>query len=183
MRNRRLHTRIVLSAALACTMLVSVAPAASAKCRGANLRPANSSERVMARATVCLLNKARTKRGLHRLRLNPRLSAAARNHSRDMVRKQYFDHVSRSGRDVVDRLTRTGYLGAAASWVVGENLAWGAGSRSTPREIMSAWMRSSGHRRNILTSRFREVGIGIIFDTPTRGLTGATYTTTFGARG
>ncbi len=65
----------------------------------------------------------------------------------------------------------------------GDNLAFVAGPRSTPREIVVAWMHSSGHRANILNGRFREIGIGVVFDTPSQGLTGATYTTTFGARG
>ncbi len=80
-----------------------------------------------------------------------------------MVRKRYFDHVSRTGRDVVDRLTHTGYLGSARSWIVGENLAWGSGSLSSPREIVQSWMHSPGHRANILSRRFREIGIGVVF--------------------
>lgn len=158
--------------------------AAAASCANANAYPGDATRQQLARATVCLLNKQRKSRGLHKLRLNPRLSRAARAHSRDMVAKNYFDHVSKQGKDVVDRLTSTGYLGEANTWVVGENLAWGAGERSTPRQIVSAWMRSTGHRQNILTDRFREIGIGIVFDTPTNvSATGATYTTTFGARG
>ena len=44
-------------------------------------------------------------------------------------------------------------------------------------------MRSPGHRHNILSRRFREIGIGVKFDTPVGSYaTGATYTTTFGAR-
>ena len=84
---------------------------------------------------------------------------------------------------MVDRLTRTGYMRGARAWTVGENLAWGSGTRSTPREIVAAWMHSPGHRANILQRRFREIGIGVVFDSP-RGssATAATYTTTFGAR-
>ncbi len=105
-------------------------------------------------------------------------------HSLDMVDRQYFGHVSKSGRDVVDRLTRTGYLGGAQTWAVGENLAWGSGSRSTPRRIVKAWMGSPGHRHNILNARFREIGIGVVSGTPAnRAERGATYTTTFGTRG
>lgn len=137
----------------------------------------------MAKSTVCLLNNQRRRRGMRPLRRNRRLSSAARRHSHDMVSRHYFSHVSQAGRDVVDRLTNTGYLGGGGSWTVGENLAWGAGSRSTPREIVQAWMHSPGHRANILNRSFREIGIGVAFDTPEHGLTGATYTTTFGRRG
>ena len=71
----------------------------------------------------------------------------------------------------------------ARSWTVGENLAWGSGTRSTPREIVNAWMKSPGHRANILQRRFREIGIGVVFEAPHgSSSTAATYTTTFGAR-
>ncbi len=65
--------------------------------------------------------------------------------------------------------------GAAPS----ENIAWGSGRLETPRAIVRAWMRSRGHRANIL-GRFDEIGIGISNGTPRRGLDGATYATSFG---
>lgn len=137
----------------------------------------------LARAAVCLINQKRAARGLRRLRLNNRLSRAARRHTRDMVRHRYFDHVSRRGKDVVDRLYGTGYLGGRFSWTVGENIAWGAGGRGTPRRIVRAWMHSPGHRQNMLSPRFRDIGIGIKARGPTHTRRPAgTYTTTFGAR-
>jgi len=186
MRSSRVKLKIAAVAALSCSLFAGpgAGSAAAATCANADAYPGEATRVELARATVCRINKERRVHGLRKLRLNPRLSAAARAHSRDMVARRYFDHVSKEGRDVVDRLTRTGYLGEAPSWVVGENLAWGAGSRSTPRQIVSAWMHSPGHRQNILTNRFRELGIGIVFDTPTNvSATGATYTTTFGSRG
>ena len=187
------HARVAALAALTCGIFGPAASEASGAatvasiarpCANANAKPGDASQLALDRATFCLLNRERTSRGLARLRFNRRLTRAARSHSRDMVRKRYFGHVSKSGGDIVDRLRRTGYLGRGGTWVVGENIAWGAGSRSTPRRIMRAWMRSSGHRANILQSRYREIGIGVIFDTPVRsGPRGGTYTTTFGARG
>ena len=137
----------------------------------------------LARATVCLINHARAKRGMPRLRLNRRLGKAAMWHTHDMVHRRYFGHVSGRGRDVVDRLHGSRYLGGRFSWVVGENLAWGSGRRGTPIEIFRAWMRSPGHRRNMLDPRFREMGIGVIARAPMSvGAAAATYTTTFGVR-
>jgi uncharacterized protein YkwD len=163
-------------------VLAPVAHASSA-CSHADDRPGAASEGELAKAAVCLINKQRARRGLRRLRVNSRLSEAARRHTVDMVRRNYFSHTSRSGSDVVDRLARTGYMRGARAWTVGENLAWGSGDRSTPREIMAAWMESPGHRANILRSRFREIGIGVVFEAPhnARGAA-ATYTTTFCAR-
>ncbi len=155
---------------------VAVTVASSAPREAPNFR--------LGRAAVCLINQKRAARGLRRLRINYRLSRAARRHTRDMVRHRYFDHVSKRGRDIVDRLYGTGYLGARSSWTVGENLAWGSGGRGTPREIVRSWMHSPGHRQNLLSSRFREIGIGVVDQGPVpTGTPAATYTTTFGARG
>jgi uncharacterized protein YkwD len=166
----------------------NVSVRAQADCDHADTRPTGDvSEATMTRSTVCLLNKQRARRGLRKLRLDARLTKAARQHTIDMVKRNYFSHNSRSGADVVDRLRDTGYMRGARSWTVGENLAWGSGTRSTPREIVAAWMKSPGHRSNILQRRFREIGIGVVFATPRRsgssaGRAAATYTTTFGAR-
>jgi uncharacterized protein YkwD len=93
-----------------------------------------------------------------------------------MVRGHYFAH-----GNYLSRILRTGYTAGALSWTVGENLAWGAGTRSSPARIVNAWMHSAPHRANILTGRFRHIGIGIAKGTP-RGGSGGTYTTDFGAR-
>lgn len=174
---------IAALATLACSAALVVPAGASASCTGADARPGQTARAELARTTVCLVNDERSQRGLRRLTLDRRLSSAARAHTRDMVHRRYFAHVSRSGGDVVDRLNRVGYMRGASRWLVGENLAWGGGSRSTPREIMRSWMHSPGHRRNVLDSRFRELGIGVLAGSPVEaGAISATYTTTFGAR-
>ena len=158
--------------------------AAQDACDAANARMGEVGEVQLIRSTLCLLNRERAERGLPRLRLNERLSEAADKHSRDMVRRGYFSHDSLTGASFVDRIRRTGYLRSARSWSLGENLAWGSGNRGTPEQIMRAWMNSPGHRANILTGRFREVGIGVSEGAPVRvGLAAATYTTDFGFKG
>ena len=155
----------------------------AAGCDNATARSGQVSEDALAAGTVCLLNVERTSRGLRPLRVNGRLSAAAQQHTRVMVRRRYFSHTSRSGNDMGDRIRSQGYLSGARSWMIGENLAWGSGERSTPRSIVRAWMNSPGHRRNILTARFREIGIGVVDSAPVSTANrGATYTTTFGSR-
>jgi uncharacterized protein YkwD len=98
-----------------------------------------------------------------------------------MARRKFFSHTSPSGASFVDRIRSTGYLTGARSWAVGENIAYGSGSRSTPRSIGSAWMHSPPHRSNILSSSYRSIGIGIASGTPVGG-GGGTYTTDFGRR-
>jgi uncharacterized protein YkwD len=152
-------------------------------CENATARAGEVSEDALAASTVCLLNVERNSRGLRGLRVDGRLSAAAQQHSTDMVRKRYFSHTSRGGSDMGDRIRSQGYLSGARSWMIGENLAWGSGDRSTPRRIVQAWMASPGHRHNILTGKFREIGIGVVDRAPvSTGNRGATYTTTFGSR-
>ena len=185
MRTLRLLTPLTATALAALALAGPASAAPAAPCANATTMPGQASEHVLARATVCLLNRQRTKRGMRALRTNPRLSEAARSHTRDMVQKRYFEHTSTSGADVVDRLLSTGYLGRVRSWLVGENLAWGTDTLSTPRQTVVKWMRSPGHRANILKRRFREIGIGVVFHAPrgTRNPVAATYTTTFGYRG
>jgi uncharacterized protein YkwD len=55
---------------------------------------------------------------------------------------------------------RVGYL-SCSSWGVAENIAWGTGSYATVRSIMSGWVNSDGHRANILSSSYRDLGLGL----------------------
>jgi uncharacterized protein YkwD len=163
-------------------LAASAAPAAASDCAGADADPAASSLAAVAEATLCLLNTQRIDRGLPALRSNGRLARAADAHAEDMVARQYFAHDSLDGRRFSTRIKQAGYLPAGSRWFVGENLAWGTGSYATPRAIVRAWMKSSGHRANILERDFKEIGIGIERGNPRdRSGAGATYATEFGA--
>jgi uncharacterized protein YkwD len=170
-----------LLAAVALTLVA--APSASAVCASASATPASVAKRTVIRATLCTLNAERARHGLPRLKLNKKLSAAARRHARDMVRRDYFAHDSLGGGSFVDRIRRTGYLRGAGTWTVGENLAWGSHGGAAPRAITQMWMNSPGHRANILSPAFREVGIGLALGAPGAGGPAATYATDFGWKG
>jgi uncharacterized protein YkwD len=172
---------VALATALTLCLVAAPAAAAAGACDGGNASTTTASKRVLVRATLCVLNVKRARHNLRPLRLNRRLSVAARRHSRAMAERHFFSHTSLNGASFVDRIRDTGYLSGARSWSVGENIAYGSGSRSTPRSIGSAWMNSPGHRANILSSTFRSIGIGIASGTPVGG-GGATYTTDFGRR-
>ena len=151
----------------------------ASSCANANADPGSTAVSVIRTATFCLLNQQRHSHGVRALRENGDLDRASGRHSRDMVRNQYFAH-----GDFVGRIRAVGYLSGAGSWYVGENIAWGAGSYATPAGIVRIWMNSPPHRHNILSSGFREIGIGVARGTPRAGLSdGATYTTDFGTRG
>lgn len=140
-----------------------------------------SSLRAARHSTLCLVNGERRKRHLHRLRFNHKLALAGLRHAQDMVDNQYFSHDAPSGEDFVERIQDTNYVPAAASWTLGENLAWGNRREASPREIVRSWMASPAHRDNILKPRFREIGIAIVIGAPVGGVRGAaTYATEFG---
>ena len=158
---------------------------AAAACPGADLTPSSENVSQIRTATLCLLNRERTRRGMKRLSESPQLRKTAENYSRTMVAQSFFDHVSPSGSTLLTRVKRsTAYLQNVRSWALGENIAWGTGELATPAETMKGWMASSGHRHNILNRRFRHVGIGIALGAPVdaQGLPAATYTTDFGYR-
>jgi uncharacterized protein YkwD len=98
---------------------------------------------------------------------NDALFSAAARHSRDMARGDYFDHASPDGRRVGARATEEGYR-----WrTVGENIA--GGDRSVEL-VVSGWMDSPGHCRNIMNAEFSEVGVACA---QRRGTTWGTYWT------
>jgi uncharacterized protein YkwD len=169
-------------ALVALAVMLVAAPSASAVCASASATPAEVAKRTVVRATLCTLNAERARHGLPRLKLNKKLSRAARRHARDMVRRDYFAHDSLGGGTFVDRIRNTGYMRGARSWSVGENLAWGSHERAAPRAITSMWMDSPGHRANILSASFREVGIGFALGAPGASGPAATYATEFGTK-
>ena len=155
------------------------APAAPQGCANADAIPNSKNLAAMREAVVCLVNEERAERGLKALEVDSRLAAAARRHSQDMRKRRYFAHVSLSGKTDVQRAKAAGY-GRFRS--LGENLAWGTGRLASPRSIVRSWMESPGHRRNILFSTFRDVGVGIALGAPVKGISGgATYTADFGS--
>lgn len=154
---------------------------AGAACENVEIAPATDNLDTVVAATLCLLNGERADKGLGPLAENARLAAAAGQHSREMVAEQYFDHAGKDGSDPVDRIRSAGYIPNVGDWTVGENLAWGTGALATPKEIVAAWMKSSGHRQNILRPQFKEIGFGVVTGNPrSKNGAGATYTTTFG---
>ncbi len=119
-----------------------------------------------------LHNQKRKSQGLPRLCVHPALQRAARDHSQDMIRRDYFGH-----GNVGKRLKRHGY-----NWSqYGENIAPDPGSPS-PDPTFDTWMESSAHRSNILDRTFREVGIGLATGSH-NGERKTMWTADFGNRG
>lgn len=100
------------------------------------------------------MNAVRQSRGLPALRLDAHLVRAARGHSADMMRRQYFAHGSVLGRALA---------AGARGPLFGEDLAWSTGL--TAQWVVDRWLASPAHRAILLRPGFRRVGIGIVFGT------------------
>jgi uncharacterized protein YkwD len=157
------------------------ASAQDAACPGADAVPTAATIAQASQAPLCLLNNERAAAGLHPVAESQGLTQPSAAYSARMVAERFFAHVSPDGGTLVGRLTAARYIAPDGDWTVGENIAWGQGELATPRNIAVAWMNSPGHRHNILTGEFTEIGIGIALGTPTDPSWGATYTTDFGA--
>jgi uncharacterized protein YkwD len=156
---------------------------AEANCTDAEVQPSAQNLQHVSDVVFCLMNAMRENEGVPRLRQQADLAKASVDHSQDMVTNKYFAHDSLDGRDVVSRLTAVAYIPKSGDWVVGENLAWGAGALATPKALVNAWMNSPAHRDNLLSGDFQEVGMGVVLGTPSKDANdGVTVTTDFGTR-
>ncbi|MEZ5076133.1 MAG: CAP domain-containing protein [Solirubrobacterales bacterium] len=158
-------TRLTLALAAA-LLALAAAPAEAPAARGL-LAPAQAcpgQSRAGAavdrqlRAMRCLTNFARRQRGLPPLRRVRALDRAAGRKSADILRCDEFSHEA-CGREFTYWVQRFGYLRRCSR--VGENIAWGTGRLGTPRSLFSAWLRSPGHRANILRREYEELGLGL----------------------
>lgn len=182
---RLLPLLLLLLLSTGATSASAAGPGGQTRCPGANATPSSTNATTIRRATLCLVNHERTERGRHVLRRNVTLERVASHYSKLMVEDGFFDHVSPAGSTLTRRVGATSYLKhGLRRWSLGENLAWGTGSLATPAKIVAGWMKSPGHRRNILDRSFREAGFGIATGVPTPGVSGpaATYTNVFGQR-
>lgn len=182
--NANTPTTRILLLLIAALLLAFPASSGAAACPGAEVQADGAqSTQGFETTIVCLLNGARATHGLPRLRNDARLAEAARGHSSSMSSQGFFGHDSLGGSSFVTRIAATGYIRGAASWFVGENIAWGTDVLGTPQALMAAWMHSPEHRRNILNRRFREVGPGVVWGSPNDSSmpAAATVTTDFGA--
>lgn len=158
------------------------APAKKPACANAKLVPTDSNAGQIRAAILCLLNRERHRRHLSRLHSNPTLGAAARSFAEELVREQFFDHTAPDGTTMLDRILQTSYLTITPRrWWVGENIGYATHGADTPSAIVSAWMHSTEHRRNILSPHYRDIGLGAASGTPI-GRPGTTYVTDFGRR-
>ena len=128
--------------------------------------PAPRDAAAVSRRVLALTNQARSKGRLcgreylaaaGPLTLSAALHEAALAHSRDMAKRNYFEHEGRNGSQPAERVTRQGYR-----WrVVGENLAAGI---ATPEDAVAGWLESPHHCANLMDPRFTQMGVAFAVD-------------------
>jgi uncharacterized protein YkwD len=118
-----------------------------------------------AAAVLWRINNERRIHDLAPVRLNARLSSAARQHDIDMARYDTLSHQLPNEPSFGTRITRAGY-----SWsAIGENIAWSStmtkwGAISLERAMYFEQPPNDGHRLNILNPRYRDVGVDVYVD-------------------
>lgn len=130
-----------------------LAPAGA--CHGSTDRAA--SVRVQQRAVRCLVNWARARHRQARLSQSRSLHRAAALKGHGVVACRQISHTP-CGSDVSATVRRAGYEFARFA----ENLYVGALGAASPREVVSAWLQSPGHRENILRPGFRDLGTAVV---------------------
>ena len=104
---------------------------------------------------IRLVNQIRQENGLGTLKLNWELSRVARYKSQDMADKRYFSHTSPTYGSPFQMMQAFGLTYRYA----GENIAYGY---SSPQAVVTGWMNSEGHRKNILNPNFTQIGVGYV---------------------
>jgi uncharacterized YkwD family protein len=128
------------------------APAAPAP-KPAAPAPATGDVSAYVQQVIDLTNAQRSKNGLPALKHDTQLSGVAQKKSVDMAQNNYFSHTSPTYGSPFDMMRDFGVTYRSA----GENIAQG---QRTPQEVVTAWMNSEGHRKNILSANFTHIGVG-----------------------
>ncbi|MFJ4878702.1 CAP domain-containing protein [Streptomyces sp. NPDC088745] len=116
-------------------------------------RKAPSSANDAAAAVLSLVNQERAKAGCRPLRPDTGLATLAAGFSRDMAARGFFDHTDPDGATPWDRAAKAGIKDLG-----GENIARG---QADAQAVMDAWMKSEGHRKNILNCEYTTLGVGV----------------------
>ncbi|NUR78136.1 MAG: CAP domain-containing protein [Thermoleophilia bacterium] len=171
-----------IASAVALFALIGALAAPAAHSRQANTRVVLTS---LESGVLADLNQIRAQHGLKPLGISARLTAAAAQHSREMGADGYFQHESHDGTAFWKRIGR--YYGSTGYgyWSVGENLLWSS-PQVDASGALNLWMNSPEHRKNILTPRWREIGISALHFASApgtyKGLEVTIITTDFGVR-
>jgi uncharacterized protein YkwD len=131
------------------------------------------------------INALRTQNKLAPLRLSAALTTAAREHSQQMGDTGYFAHESGDGTAFWKRIKQFYTSSPWRYWSVGENLLWSSPDIDA-NGALKMWLASPEHKANLLSSRWREIGISAVHVVAApgtfRGQDVTIVTTDFGVR-
>lgn len=160
---RSLRSVLIVLAAVTAFMVVPVAGAATQQ-------ELSGQTELLAK-----MNAARKAHGLGPLTLSKVLAKPARNHSVYLARTGKLDHDGADGKPFYVRLYKAGFSKRKA---VGENLGMSSGCETDLAQTMvDMWLDSPGHRANLLSKRFKVVGLAIV---AASDCSNTVYTTDFG---
>ncbi len=130
----------------------------------ANTTPIPSSNEQWEQEVLTMVNQVRKRRGMKPLVLHPELSRVARYHAQDMATDDYFEHdsydrVNGRKKRICSFTERLNHFSETRWFGWAENIAMG---HTSSQSVMAGWMRSKGHRVNILNSDYRYIGIAFI---------------------
>lgn len=120
-------------------------------------------DKFMAQVEQAIFNKVneeRTKAGVATLSYNTTMEKYARIKSQDMGDNNYFSHQDLSGNLITTKMKADGV--SYRAW--GENIAYIGGvtdPTALANQFMTNWMNSEGHRKNILSTKFESIGVGV----------------------
>lgn len=148
---------IALAAVTAAVMAAPASPAASAGAAKRDVTAVNALES----AVLVEINALRRGHGLAPLRTSARLRRAADAHSGAMATRGFFGHESQDGTSFWKRIERFYGSSRYRYWSVGENLLWSSPSLDAA-DALQMWLDSPGHRKVLLTPRWREIGLSAV---------------------
>ncbi len=154
MRKRRRPGGLVVLALSLAVAAALVGPASAAPADVTASRSLNS-------AIVSKINAVRSGHGLRRLKVAAPLSRAARQHAVSMATLGYFSHSSPDGTSSGRRITSFYSVSEGKNWAVGEILAWATGDVTAER-VLAMWLASAPHHRELLSRRWRDIGVSAV---------------------
>lgn len=128
--------------------------------------------------THYLVNQYRIKNNRKPLYHDKKLAYIARKHSKDMGIKNYFSHVNKQGETLEDRIGKINYvytksIGMAenihmnylySSYTIRNGVKQLQGwkdAKKLAKEAVNGWIKSPGHRTNLLSRTYGKEGIGV----------------------
>ena len=137
---------------------------------------------IIARHIHTMTNKQRTSRKLSALSRIGAIDSIAHRHSLDMSNRNYFEHVSPEGVTAWDRREHAGYdcSGFAENIFLqpayisysytdkddpsSYTYSWIKDEKTVADKIVTGWMNSPGHRKNILNPKYDRIGVGVVIN-------------------